>query len=321
MKFLITGGAGFIGSTLCEFLINKGNQVVCFDNFDTFYSKNTKLDNIAELLKHPNFSLVEGDLINQESLNKVFAEHKVDLVIHLAAKAGVRPSIMDPQAYVQVNINGTMNLLESMKKVGAKNFVFSSSSSVYGNNDKIPYSETDNVDFPISPYAATKKGGELLTFTYHHLHQFNVVNLRFFTVFGPRQRPDLAIHKFFDRLYNNQEIEMYGDGSTSRDYTYIDDIISGIDAASDLLLSAPNAIYETINLGNSSPIQLRNLIQLIEEVCDKKFSIKQMPMQEGDVDRTFADIRKAKELLNYSPQTDMKNGLSKFKAWYESRRK
>ncbi len=319
MKFLITGGAGFIGSSLCEHLLKNQHQVICFDNFDNFYPRISKVENITPFINHPNFLLVEGDLRDPEKVATLFAGNNIDLVIHLAAKAGVRPSILDPKTYVDVNINGTMNLLESMKSHGVKKIIFSSSSSVYGNNEKIPYAENDNVDFPISPYAATKKSGELLTYTYHHLHQFSVVNLRFFTVFGPRQRPDLAIHKFFDRLYKGQEIEMYGDGSTSRDYTYIDDIVSGILQAADLIQHKKLAFYETINLGNSHPITLRELIDLIEQVCTKKFRIKQMPMQEGDVNRTFADISKAKGLLGYSPQTDMRNGLSKFKNWYESK--
>lgn len=321
MKFLITGGAGFIGSSLCEYLINQQHQVICVDNFDPFYPKEIKLKNISALLNHPNFKLVEADICDTEKIAEVFQSAQIDFVIHLAAKAGVRPSILNPQAYVDTNINGTMNILENMKNTGVKNLIFSSSSSVYGNNEKIPYAESDNVDFPISPYAATKKSGELLTFNYHHLYQFKVINLRFFTVFGPRQRPDLAIHKFFDRLYHQQAIEMYGDGSTSRDYTFVDDIVEGIAHAIEVISKSEKSIYETINLGNSSPIKLSALIQLIEEVCDKKFDIKKLPMQEGDVNLTFADIQKAKSILHYAPKTTIREGLQKFKTWYESNQK
>lgn len=321
MKFLITGGAGFIGSSLCEYLIKQQHQVLCLDNFDPFYPKEIKLKNISALLNHPNFKLVEADICDAEKIAEVFQSTPIDFVIHLAAKAGVRPSILNPQAYVDTNINGTMNILENMKNTGVKNLIFSSSSSVYGNNEKIPYAESDNVDFPISPYAATKKSGELLTFNYHHLYQFKVINLRFFTVFGPRQRPDLAIHKFFDRLYHQQAIEMYGDGSTSRDYTFVDDIVEGIACAIEFISKSDKCIYETINLGNSSPIKLSALIQLIEEVCDKKFDIKKLPMQEGDVNLTFADIQKAKSILHYAPKTTIREGLQKFKTWYESNQK
>ncbi len=321
MNFLITGGAGFIGSSLCEYLINQKHLVLCVDNFDPFYPKEIKLKNISALLNHPNFKLVEADICDSEKLAEVFKLNPIDFVIHLAAKAGVRPSILNPKAYVDTNINGTMNILENMKTNDVKNLIFSSSSSVYGNNEKIPYAESDNVDFPISPYAATKKSGELLTFNYHHLYQFKVINLRFFTVFGPRQRPDLAIHKFFDRLYKQQAIEMYGDGSTSRDYTYVDDIVEGIARAIEVISTSENSFYETINLGNSSPIKLSALIQLIEEVCDKKFNIKKLPMQEGDVNLTFAAIEKAKAILHYAPKTTIREGLQKFKTWYESNQK
>ncbi len=317
MKFLITGGAGFIGSTLAHFLLSEKHEIICLDNFDDFYSPEIKFKNIAHLLENPNFKLINADIRDSQKLAKLFKEEGIEFVIHLAAKAGVRPSIINPQAYVDTNINGTMNLLENMKISGIRNFIFSSSSSVYGNNTKIPYSENDNVDFPISPYAATKKSGELLTYTYHHLYQFKVINLRFFTVYGPKQRPDLAIFKFFDCLYKNKAIEMYGDGTTSRDYTYIDDIVSGIASAISLIVTSKSNLYETINLGNSNPIKLNELIKLIEEISGKKFIIQKLPMQEGDVNVTYADVNKAKTLLKYSPKTSIKEGLLKFKNWYE----
>jgi UDP-glucuronate 4-epimerase len=295
--------------------------VICLDNFDSFYAPEIKHKNISQLLLNPNFKLVEADIRNNTLLAELFKNNSIDIVIHLAAKAGVRPSILNPKEYVDVNITGTMNLLENMRIAGVKNLIFSSSSSVYGNNEKIPYAESDNVDYPISPYAATKKSGELLTFNYHHLNHFNIINLRFFTVFGPRQRPDLAIHKFFDRLYSNQSIEMYGDGSTSRDYTYVDDIVVGIAGAIEFIASAKSSMYEIINLGNSNPVKLSELIQFIEEVTGKKFTIQKLPMQEGDVNLTFADITKAKTKLNYAPKTSIIEGLRKFKNWYEGQSK
>ncbi len=316
MTILITGGAGFIGSALCDFLIAKGDNIICYDNFDPFYAEAVKRNNLKGVAGNQNFKLIEGDLTNYEKLSSVFTSHTFDMVVHLAAKAGVRPSIMDPKAYAAVNVTGTINLLELMKIHGVKNLVFASSSSIYGNNEKVPYSETDNVDFPISPYAATKKSGELFTYNYHHLYDLNVINLRFFTVYGPRQRPDLAIHKFFKSIYNNSPIDVYGDGSTSRDYTYVDDIVDGIYAAMNYI-TAGNRIYETINLGNSNPITLEGLIRAIETVTQKKFIINRLPMQQGDVNRTFADISKAQSLLNYRPATKLLDGLEKFKVWFE----
>jgi len=316
MNILITGGAGFIGSTLSDFLLKKGDSVICYDNFDSFYPAVVKQSNLAEALGHQNFKLVDGDINDAGLLSKVFSENKIDLVIHLAAKAGVRPSIMNPRDYAAVNISGTINLLETMRLNKVTNLIFASSSSIYGNNEKVPYSETDNVDFPISPYAATKKSGELITYNYHHLYNFSIINLRFFTVYGPRQRPDLAIHKFFKCIYNNVPIDLFGDGTTSRDYTFVDDTISGINGAINYLLNHPNA-YEIINLGNSTPVKLKDLIEKIQDVTGRKFTINNLPMQQGDVDRTFADISKAQSLLNYRPETKMEEGLMKFKTWFE----
>lgn len=316
MNILITGGAGFIGSTLAELLLSQGHQVICYDNFDPFYPVEIKRNNISSMLLNGNFAMIEGDINDTTLLSGIFQDRKIDIVIHLAAKAGVRPSILDPRTYENVNVAGTVNLMEVMRKHQVKNLVFASSSSIYGNNEKVPYSETDNVDFPISPYAATKKSGELFTYNYHHLYRFNVINLRFFTVYGPRQRPDLAIHKFFNAIYNGLPIDVYGDGTTSRDYTYVDDIVSGVNGAVEYLLKHPGC-YETINLGNSNPVTLTNLIESIEEVTERKFAINRLPRQQGDADRTFADIAKAKKLLNYEPATKLKEGLLKFRDWYE----
>jgi len=316
MKYiLVTGGAGFIGSSLCERLINNGERIICFDNFDTFYPRIYKTDNISTIKKNPSFILIEGNINNPEELNEVFLNYKIEHVIHLAAKAGIRPSIENPLEYVETNINGTANLLESMLKFGVYNIIFSSSSSVYGNNVEIPYLESCNIDYPISPYAATKKCGELLTHTYYHLHHFNVINLRFFTVYGPRQRPDLAIHKFFQKTYSNKPIDVYGDGSSSRDYTYIDDIVHGICSSLQYLKNNTN-IYETINLGNSNPIKLFELINLIEKITEKKIIINHLPFQKGEVNITYANIRKAKEILSYNPKTNMMDGLLKFNEWF-----
>ena len=228
MKLFLTGGAGFIGSNLSDKLLDLGHEVVCLDNFDDFYSKDIKLQNISSAKLKPNYQFAEGDVRDKEILSKLFSEHKFDLVIHLAAKAGVRPSLLDPVSCYEVNVNGTLNLLEHMKKNNVTKLFFASSSSIYGNNGKVPFSETDNVDNPISPYAASKRAGELLCHTYHHLHDFDIFCFRFFTVYGPRQRPDLAIHKFSNLINDGKPIQMYGDGTTSRDYTYIDDIVSGI---------------------------------------------------------------------------------------------
>ena len=314
---LVTGGSGFIGSNLIDKLIEQKKRVVCIDNFDDFYSKNIKLNNMQTSLKSPLYTFMEGDIRNKELLEKIFNEHHVDAVVHLAAKAGVRPSIVNPDVYFDVNVNGTLNLIHGMNKFNVRKLIFSSSSSVYGNNIKIPYSETDNVDFPISPYAASKKSCELLIHTFHYLNQLDVINLRFFTVYGPRQRPDLAIYKFFKNIYDGNSIDVYGDGTTSRDYTYIDDIVQGI-CNSLNYLEKNNHVYETINLGNNHPVKLLDLIDAIEQVTSKKFSINHLPPQEGDVNHTFADIVKAKKLLLYNPTKTIREGLLKFNDWYET---
>lgn len=313
--YLITGGAGFIGSSLADQLL-KENKVVVIDNFCDFYDPNIKENNIIEALKNSNYKLYRGDIRDKELLDLIFKENKIDVVIHLAAMAGVRPSIENPILYQDVNCMGTGNILETMKKYDVKKLVMASSSSVYGNNKTVPFKETDIVDFAISPYAATKKANEVMTHVYHKLFDFNVIMLRFFTVFGPRQRPDLAINKFTGLMLKDEEIPMFGDGSTSRDYTYIDDIVAGIVGSINYVETKKN-VYEVINLGNSSPITLKEMINIIGEVLNVTPKIKELPMQPGDVERTYADISKAKELLGYEPKTGFKEGISNFVDWYK----
>lgn len=312
MKVLLTGSAGFIGSHLAEALV-KEHKVIGLDNFCDFYSPAIKHKNILKLLKNNNFQLIEADIRNQDILAEVFTENKIDLVIHLAAMAGVRPSIEDPQLYTEVNINGTVNLLEECKKQGIKKFIFASSSSVYGNNKKVPFAESDSVDHPISPYAATKKAGELICHTYHKLYNISLICLRFFTVYGPRQRPDLAIRKFAEKMLRGEEIPVFGDGSTRRDYTYINDIIDGIVKAIDHVNSG--CIFDVFNLGESQTISLKEMIETLEDVLQIKAKKKILPLQLGDVQQTFADISKSRKILGYDPQTDFKVGITRFITW------
>lgn len=312
MKVLITGTAGFIGSHLCEALV-KDHQIIGLDNFCDFYDPKIKENNISFLQGSPNFKLVKTDIRDQLELSKVFNTNKFDLVIHLAAMAGVRPSIENPQLYTEVNINGTVNLLEECRKHNVKNFIFASSSSIYGNNKKVPFAESDPVDHPISPYASTKKAGELICHTYHHLHQMSIACLRFFTVYGPRQRPDLAIHKFSRMIMNDEEIPVFGDGSTKRDYTYIDDIINGILKTVDFVLSGNK--YDVFNLGESQTISLNKMIETLEKALNIKAKKKILPMQPGDVEQTYADISKSKTILGYNPETDFETGIAKFIDW------
>lgn len=316
--YLVTGGAGFIGSSLADFLLKKDYKVVVIDNFCDFYDPSIKRNNVKDNLDNPNYKLYEIDLRCKSDVEKVFRENKIDVVIHLAAMAGVRPSIENPILYQEVNCIGTQNLLEVMKEYGVKNLVMASSSSVYGNNKKVPFKETDIVDYAISPYAATKKSNEVMKHVYHKLFNMNVIMLRFFTVYGPRQRPDLAINKFTRLMLNDEEVTMFGDGTTSRDYTYIDDIVSGIYSSINYVLNN-NDVYEIVNLGNSSPISLKEMINTIAEVLNKEPKIKEMPMQQGDVNITYADISKAKEMLNYDPKTPFKEGIEKFVKWYKEK--
>lgn len=316
--YLVTGGAGFIGSSLADFLLKKDYKVVVIDNFCDFYDPSIKRNNVNDNLDNPNYKLYEIDLRCKSDVEKVFRENKIDVVIHLAAMAGVRPSIENPILYQEVNCIGTQNLLEVMKEYGVKNLVMASSSSVYGNNKKVPFKETDIVDYAISPYAATKKSNEVMTHVYHKLFNMNVIMLRFFTVYGPRQRPDFAINKFTRLMLNDEEVTMFGDGTTSRDYTYIDDIVSGIYSSINYVLNNKD-VYEIVNLGNSSPVSLKEMINTIAEVLNKEPKINEMPMQQGDVDIAYADISKAKEMLNYDPKTPFKEGIEKFVKWYKEK--
>ena len=309
MKALITGVAGFIGSHLSERLLQSGWTIVGIDNFDDFYDPDIKRGNIEKCLKDDDFRLIEADIRDNSAMNKIIDEG-FDIIIHLAAKAGVRPSIEQPLLYADVNINGTMVLLEAAKKHKIGKFIFASSSSVYGNNKKVPFSEDDNVDFPISPYAATKKAGELICHTYHHLWSMSISCLRFFTVYGPRQRPDLAIHKFAALIKQDKPIPVFGDGSMMRDFTYIDDIIDGTVAAMEKCDG-----FHIYNLGESQPITVNDLIDEIEKALGKKAIREYKPRQPGDVERTFADVTKAVNDLGYKPTTSIQDGLRKFTAW------
>lgn len=313
MQILITGIAGFIGSHLGEKLVSLGHKVVGVDNFDPFYAKRFKDHNLQQLLLSDAFTFYEADIRDKQQLEAIFKSHSIDAVVHLAAKAGVRPSIENIEAYYDVNINGTVNLLECMRQNGVTNLLFASSSSVYGNNTKVPFSEADFVDNPISPYAATKKSGELLCHVYSHLYKFNVTCLRFFTVFGPRQRPDLAIHLFTRGIDTNKSLLFYGDGSTARDYTYVEDIVEGIVCALNNLGG-----FRIYNLGESRVIKLGELIHEIESALGKKAILDKRPLQPGDVQQTYADITKAREEIGYNPQYDLKTGIRNFVKWYHA---
>ncbi|MFY1048035.1 GDP-mannose 4,6-dehydratase [Chryseobacterium sp. GP-SGM7] len=337
MTYLVTGGSGFIGSHLVEKLLKEGHSVINIDNFDDFYdykvkTKNTleslekntafefsdkesDIQNLVSISKSENYTLYFQDIRDKNGLEEIFANHKIDLIIHLAALAGVRPSIERPLEYEEVNVRGTMNLWELCNKFNIKKFVCASSSSVYGNNEKTPFSETDNVDRPISPYAATKKSGEILGHVYHNLYGIDMIQLRFFTVYGPRQRPDLAIHKFTKLISENKEIPFYGDGNTARDYTYIDDIIDGIIKSIKYLENNTN-IYEILNLGESEVINLNEMLFTLENHLGKSAIKKNLPMQPGDVQKTSADITKAQNLIGYKPTTNFQNGTKIFVEWF-----
>ncbi|MFQ5707563.1 MAG: GDP-mannose 4,6-dehydratase [bacterium] len=310
-NILVTGGAGFIGSHLCEKLLDLGHEVVCLDNFNDYYDPRIKRNNIESILTHARFQLIEGDITDLSRLQQIFAEFKFEIVIHLAARAGVRPSILEPLLYQKVNVVGTTNLLEMAKKYEVGKFIFGSSSSVYGENKKVPFSEDDVVDYPISPYAATKKAGELVCFTYHHLYGLPVSCLRFFTVYGPRQRPDMAIHKFARIISENGKIPMFGDGHSRRDYTYISDIIDGIYKS----VQHCNG-YHIYNLGESQTIELGVLIELIGRHLGLEPRIEVLPTQPGDVPITYANITKARQEIGYNPHVNIEQGIEKFVQWF-----
>jgi len=315
MKILLTGAAGFIGSHFAEYLLGNGHEVVSIDNLNPFYNPAIKEKNLKEVAlkaeKPGQFIDLRGDIRDRNFVNSVFEKYVPEAVVHLAAMAGVRPSIADPATYESVNIQGTLHLLEAMKNNGVGKMIFASSSSVYGNNKKVPFSETDNVDTPISPYAATKKAGELICYTYHHLYRFTIAALRFFTVYGPRQRPEMAIHKFTRLIDTGQPVPMFGDGTTKRDYTYIDDIILGMAKALNI-----ESGYHIFNLGESKTTALKDLIGLIEAALGKEARIEPLPLQPGDVEITYADVNRAKKMLGYQPGTTMADGIQKFVSWY-----
>jgi UDP-glucuronate 4-epimerase len=310
---LVTGGAGFIGSHFCEALLAHGEKVLCLDNFCHFYSPESKRQNIAELMTNPAFELLEADIRDYDDLDSIFSNHSIDTVIHLAAMAGVRPSIQDPGLYTSVNVAGTMNLLEACTAHAVQRFIFASSSSVYGNSSPVPFSEADPVNDPISPYAATKKSGEMLCRAWHNLYGMSILCLRFFTVYGPRQRPDLAIRKFTSLMLAGKPIPVYGDGSSSRDYTYIDDTVAGILKA--LEYARTGSHYDVINLGNDRGITLTQMISALEKVSGITARRELHDFQEGDVMHTRADISKAGSLLGYEPQVAFEEGLARFWEW------
>ncbi|WP_130890835.1 GDP-mannose 4,6-dehydratase [Fusobacterium ulcerans] len=342
MKILVTGAVGFIGSHLIERLLKENHKVIGIDNFDEYYSLDIKCRNVLEsiekrgelasVLKLKNreekiaylikitssedYKLYYSDIRDKKNLEEIFKKEKPEFVINLAGLAGVRPSLEKPLEYEEVNVRGTMNILEICKKLGIKKFIQASSSSVYGNNKKAPFKETDIVDFAISPYAATKKSCEVIGHVYHKLYNIDMFQLRFFTVYGERQRPDLAIYKFTKMILEGEKIPFYGDGNTFRDYTYIKDIIQGIQKSIDYLRSNSN-VYEILNLGESNTVSLKEMVETIENELKIEAKINKLPMQMGDVDKTYADIKKARELIGYNPETEFKEGIKKFVKWFK----
>lgn len=313
-RILVTGGAGFIGSHLVDRLLATGNQVTVVDNFNDFYDAATKRANLSAHAGRPDFELIEADISDAETIDEIFARSEFNAVVHLAARAGVRPSLERPLDYQQTNVQGTYVLLEAARRYRVERFVFGSSSSVYGVNSSVPFSENDTIARPISPYAATKIAGEAACHVYSHLFGIRVISLRFFTVYGARQRPDLAIHKFARLISEGRPIPVFGDGTTRRDYTYIDDIISGVTAA----LNYDQSLFEIINLGESETVELGRLIELLEEALDRRAVIDRQPMQPGDVPVTYADITKARRMLGYDPKTKIEAGIEKFARWFKN---
>ena len=316
MLFLVTGGAGFIGSHLVDRLLNRGDEVICVDDFDDFYDPAIKRGNIRSHLKSPKYRVIETDIRNIDRLTKIFNENRIDKIVHLAARAGVRPSLEQPLLYEDVNIKATMYLLELARQHKVQQFVFASSSSVYGANTKVPFSEEDRIDRTVSPYAATKYAGELMCYTYNHLYGIPTTCLRFFTVYGPRQRPEMAIHKFTQLMYDGKPIPFFGDGTTARDYTYIDDIIQGLTASIDRPYP-----FEVFNLGESSTVTLKDLVERIEAASGRRAQLHRMPLQPGDVEITYADVSRARRLLDYKPTTPIEKGLASFIEWFEQNRR
>jgi UDP-glucuronate 4-epimerase len=316
MRILVTGAAGFIGSHLCERLVARGDQVVGLDSFDAFYARPIKESNLARLAADRRFTLVEADVRDPAALEQAFAAGKPEVVVHLAALAGVRPSLMDPAGYADVNVVGTQRIVDAVRAHAARRLVFASSSSVYGLDSHPPFKESDPCLKPLSPYASTKRSGELLLFTAHHLYALDVTCLRFFTVYGPRQRPDLAIHKFARRIAAGKSIELYGDGTTSRDYTFIDDIIDGVIASIDQ--PAPEPAYRIYNLGGSRPVALSKLVEMLGAALGTKPTVTYGVEQPGDMKRTLADLELAHQALGYAPKVSMEEGLARFVAWLKT---
>ncbi len=311
MRILVTGGAGFIGSHLCERLLRDGHALTVVDDLNDFYSPQVKRANLAAVLRAGPATFQQADICDQEKMLAIGHEQKPDAIIHMAARAGVRPSLDDPLLYQHVNVRGTMVLLEMARQVGVPKFVFASSSSVYGIADRVPFTEDDVLNLPISPYAATKLAGEKICFTYSHLYNIRTVCLRFFTVYGPRQRPDLAIHKFTRLITEGKPIPVFGDGSSGRDYTYYTDTIEGVVAA-----LHHDCQYGVFNLGNSHPVDLNTLIRTLEASLGREATIQRLPDQPGDVPITFADISKAQRVLGYSPRVPFREGIDAFVAWF-----
>lgn len=311
MQTIVTGGAGFIGSHLVDRQLSDGEEVIAIDNFDPFYPESQKRQNLEQASRSPRFRLIEADIRDGDAMSRILDEIRPDVIVHLAARAGVRPSIMDPSGYVAVNVAGTTNLLQAACRVSPMpRFIYASSSSVYGDRPDSPFRESDSVDHPISPYAATKKACELLAYTFHHLHGLNVTGLRLFTAFGPRNRPDLAIAKFANLIERQQPIPMFGDGSTRRDYTYVGDIVDGIVRAIDNCQG-----HHLYNLGHSEPIALKEMISALGEALGKTPIVERHPLQPGDVQQTYADISLARHELGYEPSTPFREGLARFVAW------
>lgn len=317
-NILVTGGAGFIGSNLCHYLIKQNFNVLCLDNFDDFYSEEIKLNNIKSLLNEKSFELIKGDIRDSKLLKSIFEKNKIETIIHLAAKAGVRNSILNPTEYFDINVNGTLTLLEAMKSNVVRNLVFASSSSVYGNqNGKLK--EIENCNEQISPYAVSKKTAELLNYSYHINFNINVINLRLFSVYGKNQRPDLVIHKFFNQILQNKPIEIYGNGETKRDYTYIDNVVEAIYNSVLYIETQTQSVYEIINIGNDNPIPLIKLLDCIKEAIQTdKIEVVTKDIAKGDVETTHADIEKAKKLLNYNPSVSLNEGIKLFYDWFKT---
>ena len=311
MKILITGGAGFIGAHLAKKLIEQGHQITIIDNFNGYYDPKLKKDRVKVLLSNKKYQLYKTDICNYQKMKLIFKKHKPDIVCHLAAMAGVRYSMENPFKYEEANVKGTLTMLELAKEFKIKGFIFASSSSVYGDNSKIPFSEDDRTDHPISPYAATKKATEGLAYCYHHNYGLRCTGLRFFTVYGPWGRPDMATFKFTKNIFENQTIELYNRGNMMRDFTYIDDIVSGIIKA-----IKKNHSFEIINLGNNKPENLKYFIKVLEHEIGKKAKKKLLPMPKGEVLKTYASITKAKKLLGFKPKTLIEQGLKEFVKWY-----